>query len=67
MTGWQALANAIIIQAVKDYKAALKKLRKNTDNKQARKTRTECERFFQSGWYEMLTDLDPERLLRCVR
>ena len=67
MEEWQDLANAIVLQAVKDYKAALKTLRKNTDHKPARRMVRECERFFHSGWYEMLTDIEPESLLRSVR
>ncbi len=67
MTEWQELGSAIVLQAVKDYKAAMKRLRKNPDNKAARKMLRECERFFHSGWYEMLTDIEPECLLRGVQ
>ena len=67
MNEWQELGNAIVLQAVKDYKAAMRKLRKDADYKPARKMLRECERFFHSGWYEMLTDIEPECLLRGVR
>ena len=33
MTGYHVLANAIIIQAVKDYKAAIHTLRNNPESK----------------------------------
>ena len=44
MTGYQALANAIIEQAVKDYRAALKTLRRHPDSKAAMATAMEVER-----------------------
>ena len=38
MTGYQALANGIIEQAAKDYRAALKTLRRHPDSKAAMAT-----------------------------
>ena len=35
MNGYQALANGIIEQAVKDYREALRKLKKHPDDKAA--------------------------------
>ena len=35
MTGYQALGNAIVEQATKDYRAALKNLRRYPDSKAA--------------------------------
>ncbi len=64
MNEWQELANAIVLQAVKDYKAAQRTLIKKPDSKAAKAMIRNCERFFRSGWCEMLTDIDPEYLLR---
>jgi len=59
-----ALANAIILQAVKDYRAALKTLKKNPKNTSALKDKADVERFFCSAWYGELTTVDGKFLLR---
>ena len=61
------LANAIIIQATKDYISALKKLKCNQRNKAALKEAMEIERFFHSSWYGALTLIDPDYLIRELR
>jgi hypothetical protein len=67
VTGYQALANAIIEQAVKDYRAALKVLRRHPDSKAAMAEAMEIERFFHSGWYGVLTEIDPDYLIKRLR
>lgn len=67
MTGYQALANAIIEQAVKDYRATLKVLRRHPDYKAAMAEAMEIERFFHSGWYGVLTEIDPDYLIKRLR
>lgn len=67
MTGYQALANAIVEQAAKDYRTALKSLRRRPDSKVAMEEAMELERFFHSGWYSMLTDADPDYLITKLR
>lgn len=49
------LTNAIILQACKDYRTALK-----WDD---RVTIREVERFFRSEWYKMLTTINGEFLI----
>ena len=61
---YTGLANAIILQAVKDYRSALKKLSRGRNNKDAKNMKEEVERFFRSGWYGELTTVDGEMLLR---
>ena len=61
------LANAIIIQAGKDYVAALKKLKNGRRNTDAEAEIKSIERFFRSDYYSMLTDVDPEFLIRKLR
>ena len=51
-TNWENLANAIVLQAVEDWKAA-----KTTQ-------RSYIEWFFRSEWFGVLTKLDPELLIR---
>lgn len=64
MNAYEKLANAIIMQAVKDWRGAVSKLRKNPNNRDAQGTRNETERFFLSGWFGKLTKLDGEVLLQ---
>ena len=52
----EALANAIILQAVKDYRL--------TDDEQQLQ---EIERFFRSGWFGVLSKVDPEFLIKELR
>ena len=55
MNGYKLLANAIVIQAVKDYKKALK----HDD----RGLKRECCRFFRSQWFTELTNIDGEQII----
>ena len=48
---YENLANAIILQAVKDYRAAGKKLKRNPKNKDAKLMVEDCERFLCSDWF----------------
>lgn len=61
---WESLANAIILQAVKDYREARKKHRKRPKNEVAKLMIADCEAFFRSVWFRDLTELDGEMLLR---
>jgi len=56
---YQELANAIIIQAAKDYRKALK----YDDIKMKR----DCVRFFRSKWFKTLTELDGEILIEKLK
>ena len=67
MDSYQALANAIVGLAVKDYKTALKYHFRHPDKQEYENDVASLERFFRSGWYGMLTDLDGEYLMNGVR
>jgi hypothetical protein len=54
----ERLANAIVLQAVKDYRAALRTLKKSPSSYSARSQKEVLEKFFRSDWYLLLTDLD---------
>lgn len=67
MNPFEELSNAIILQAVKDYRKALRTLLINPHN---RSTQNECrsiEQFFRSGWFGVLTRLDPELLIKKLK
>jgi len=53
---YENLANAIVIQAVSDYRMAKKSRNKRVQAKVLR--------FFHSQWFGVLTEIDPEYLIR---
>ena len=61
---YERLANAIILQAVIDYRVALKKIKANPRNKEAINEALQIEKFFRSGWYSVLTSVDGEYLIK---
>ena len=67
MDPWENLANAIILQAVKDYREARKRLKRKPKNENAKLTVSDCEAFFRSKRFKALTDIDGEMLLRKLR
>lgn len=67
MDGYENLANAIILQAAKDYRKVLRKLNRNAQNKDAKRTVSEVEKFFRSDWYKILTSVDSELLIKKLR
>ena len=56
MNPYEELANAIVLQAVKDY-------RLNDDEREL--ASIEC--FFRSGWFSTLTSINPEMLISKLR
>ncbi len=67
MTPYQSLANAIIEQAAKDYRIALRYHFKHPGNTRYQQNVCEIERFFRSDWYTALTDVEGEYLIREIR
>lgn len=64
MSSYEKLANAIILQSVKDWRAARRKLKRKPQNESARIELEGCERFFHSDWFSILTDVDGEFLIQ---
>ena len=56
MNPYEELANAIVLQAVKDY-------RLHDDERELAR----IERFFRSGWFSTLTSINPEMLISKLR
>ena len=61
---YENLANAVIAQAAEDYRRLLKRVKKNPANREALEEALQIERFFRSGWYQRLTNVDGEFLIR---
>lgn len=66
MSGYEALANAIILQAVKDFRAAYKRVKRFPDDKLAESEVRDLTAFFCSEWFEMLSAADGPALLRRI-
>ena len=65
--GYRDLADAIILQAVNDYRGAVKRLICKTYDAKAYRDIQEIEGFFQSDWFQVLCDLDGRKLLQSIR
>ena len=63
LSPYEALGNAVVLQAVKDYREAVHKLFRGKKNTIAESTKQECERFFQSSYFNVFTQLDGKALL----
>ena len=61
---YERLANAIILSAVSDYRASLKRVKRNQRSKTAIDEALRIEKFFRSPWYQQLTSVDGELLIR---
>ena len=60
---YEALGNAVVLQAVKDYREAVHKLSRGKKNTNAESTKQECERYLQSPYFKVFTHLDGKALL----
>ena len=63
--GMENLSNAIILQAVKDYRSALSG--RDVNGRDSKSVIAECERFFQSEWFSSLTKIDCKYLMENIR
>ena len=66
MSNYETLANAIVVQAAKDYRAARRKLRKDPYNTKALHTVRDVEEFFRSDWFKVLTLMDGGTILKLL-
>ncbi len=61
---YHLLGNAVVLQAVRDYRKANKRYKHSTKNSDALSTKRQCLSFFRSEWFKVLTDIDGEMLIR---
>ena len=64
--GYERLAMAIVEMAVLDYKEALEHFSKDPWDNAARAQIKKLRRFFNSSYFTLLCDLDPEMLMRRI-
>ena len=55
---WEDLAQAIILQAVEDYRKCRRLVRRKLNQFEAQKMIREVEAFFRSKWFKQLSDAD---------
>ena len=60
---YENLANAIVVQAFKDYKRALWRLSQDPYDFVAASNKKKLDRFFDSNWYGLLTDVKADILV----
>ena len=60
---YKELANAVILQAVDDYRKWTKEYSGSHGDRKLRKGIVELKEFFRSEWFSLLTELDGEQLL----
>ena len=65
--GAERFANAIVMQAVKDYRYNYARYKKHTCDAKAKDELERLERFFKSKWFAQLTDIDGEWILKEIR
>ncbi len=63
----QMLANFIVVKAAEDYRTSVRNLKINPKHKEALRMLKECETFFESQWYQMLTSVDGKMIMRKIR
>ena len=61
---YENLANAIVLQAVDDYRKALKAVKRNPQSRSAIDEALSIERFFRSDWFGVLTSVNGEYLIK---
>ena len=64
---WWDVANAIILQAVEDYRHARYRNRKRPYQQKTEQEIRDIEQFFCSEWFSILCTLDGSRLLRDLK
>lgn len=60
---YEELGNAVVLQAVKDYRDAKVTLKRNPRNDAAKFMKAECERFFTSQHFSIFSSIDGKSLL----
>ena len=62
----EALANAVVLQAVQDYKYAYKSYLEDPFNSVARDKVEDLRKFFRSGRFAAFTTADGDYIIECV-
>lgn len=66
-TNFEDLANAIVLKAAQDYKVLYRQYVFQSNGTGIRKELRRLERFFHSKWYQVLTSVDGDYLIKTLR
>ena len=61
---YEILFNAVVMQAVRDYREARRRLKRKPDDREASAAMKEVSRFFHSDYFSLLTRLDGPSILQ---
>ena len=64
---WEALVQAIILQAVEDYRKCRRLVRRKPNQFEAQKMIREVERFLRSEWFKQLSAADGNMILELLK
>ena len=64
---WEALVQAIILQAVEDYRKCRRLVRRKPNQFEAQKMIREVERFLRSEWFKQLSAADGNMILEQLK
>ena len=64
---WEKLTQAIILQAVDDYRKCRRRIRRKPGQVEAQKMIREIEQFFRSRWFYQLSDTDGNAILEHLK
>ena len=65
--GYEALVQAIVLQAMEDYRRASRSLRRRPDRASARAMIRDVEQFFRAMWFVHITGLDGNEILEKLK
>ena len=64
MNPYEKMANAIVLQAVKDWRHAEMLIHRHPNSIEGQRLKHETEKFFKSKWFDFLTSVDGNALLQ---
>ena len=64
---WEDLANAVVLQALEDYRDTCLRMRKRPDLRSLDKRRRSLECFFRSRWCALLSAMDVRKMVKEIR
>ena len=67
MDPYRNLADAVVMQAAKDYRKSVMTIKRSPTAWSAGHLKKDVERFFLSAWFQELTDLDGAYILEQLR
>ena len=63
MNGYENVANAIVIQAAKDFRRNIMILKNDPENEKASVDKQGIEKFFRSSWFQIISKANPDYIL----